>query len=104
MDGAYEGLKELILDQRMAPGEHLNIDALAPRMGISQTPIREALARLEAEGLVVKTPPRGRYLVAPMLDAAAFDHLYEVRLLLEPICREGRLPCRATPPSTAGRG
>jgi DNA-binding GntR family transcriptional regulator len=84
VDGAYEGLKELILDQRVAPGEHLNIDALAAQMGVSQTPIREALARLEAEGLVVKMPRRGRYLVAPMLDGDAFDHLYEVRLLLEP--------------------
>ena len=84
VDAAYEGLKELILDQRVAPGEHLNIDAMAPQMGISQTPIREALARLEAEGLVVKVPPRGRYLVAPLLDAVAFGHLYEMRLLLEP--------------------
>jgi len=74
----------MILDQQVAPGEHLNIDTLAPRLGVSQTPIREALARLEAEGLVVKEQPRGRYVVSPLLDAASFEHLFEVRLLLEP--------------------
>lgn len=74
----------MILDQQVAPSEHLNIDTLAPRLGVSQTPIREALARLEAEGLVVKEQPRGRYVVAPLLDAASFEHLFEVRLLLEP--------------------
>ncbi|MHB8687225.1 MAG: GntR family transcriptional regulator [Candidatus Dormibacteraceae bacterium] len=84
VEGAYETLKELILDQRVAPSEYLNIDALAPQMGISQTPIREALGRLEAEGYVVKLLPQRRYLVAPMLDLTAFEHLYEVRLLLEP--------------------
>jgi DNA-binding GntR family transcriptional regulator len=84
VDGAYEVLKELILDQRLAPGAHVNIDALAPELGVSQTPIREALARLEAEGLVVKQQVRGRFLVAPTLDARSFEQLYEVRLLLEP--------------------
>lgn len=84
VESAYEVLRELILDQRVAPGDHLNIEALAPRMGISQTPLREALVRLEAEGLVVKRPPRGRYLVAPLLDEQSFEHLYLVRTLLEP--------------------
>ena len=83
-DGAYEVLREMILEQQVAPREHLNIDTLAPQLGVSQTPIREALARLEAEGLVVKQQPRGRHVVAPLLDAASFEHLFEVRLLLEP--------------------
>lgn len=88
VESAYEVLRELILDQRVAPGDHLNIEALAPRMGISQTPLREALVRLEAEGLVVKRPPRGRYLVAPLLDEQSFEHLYLVRTLLEPAAAE----------------
>lgn len=84
VESAYEVLRELILDQRVAPGDHLNIEALAPQMGISQTPLREALVRLEAEGLVVKQLSRGRYLVAPLLDEQSFEHLYLVRTLLEP--------------------
>jgi DNA-binding GntR family transcriptional regulator len=84
VEGAYEVLRELILDQRLEPGAHVNIDALAPELGVSQTPIREALARLEAEGLVVKQQPRNRFLVAPALDGRSFEQLYEVRLLLEP--------------------
>lgn len=83
-EGAYEALRELILDQALEPGAHVNIDALAPELGVSQTPIREALARLEVEGLVVKQQPRNRFLVAPALDGRSFEQLYEVRLLLEP--------------------
>jgi DNA-binding GntR family transcriptional regulator len=50
---------------------------------VSQTPIREALARLEAEGLVVKEPLRG-FRASPLLSNAEFDELYDFRLLLEP--------------------
>lgn len=114
-DGAYEVVKEMILDQQVAPREHLNIDTLAPRLGVSQTPIREALARLEAEGLVVKEQPRGRYVVAPLLDATSFEDLFEVRLLLEPhaaslaAARIGKAELRALeqaapPMHRAGRG
>lgn len=88
VESAYEVLRELILDQRVAPGQHLNIEGLAPQMGISQTPIREALVRLEGEGLVVKRAPQGRYFVAPLLDEESFDHLYAVRTLLEPKAAE----------------
>jgi DNA-binding GntR family transcriptional regulator len=80
---AYEKLKVLILDHAIPPGSRLGIDLLAAQLGISQTPVREALARLEGDGLAVRNA-NGRYHAAPRLDLATFEQLYAVRLLLEP--------------------
>ena len=82
-DSVYEAVKELVMDQHIEPGARVNIDQLARELKVSPTPVREALARLEMDGLVIKEPLRG-YSIAPILDSAAFDQLYEVRLLLEP--------------------
>jgi DNA-binding GntR family transcriptional regulator len=82
-DSVYEAVKELVMDQHIEPGARVNIDQLARELKVSPTPVREALARLEMDGLVIKEPLRG-YSIAPVLDAAAFEQLYEVRLLLEP--------------------
>jgi DNA-binding GntR family transcriptional regulator len=82
-DGVYETVKELVMDHGLEPGARVSIDDLARRLSVSQTPVREALARLESDGLVVKEPLRG-YRTAPLLDSAALEQLYEVRLLLEP--------------------
>lgn len=80
---AYELLRALILNHDIQPSTRLGIDVLAARLGISQTPIREALARLEGDGLAERNA-NGRYHAAPRLDLERFDQLYEVRLLLEP--------------------
>lgn len=82
-DSVYETVKELVMDQQLKPGARLNIYGLARRLKVSPTPLREALARLEADGLVLKEPLRG-YSIAPLLDSGAFVQLYEVRSLLEP--------------------
>ncbi len=82
-DDVYEGIRELLFDQYFAPGERLVIDHLAARLGVSPTPVREALARLEADRLVVKEAHKG-YSVAPMLDSQSFLALYEMRLVIEP--------------------
>jgi DNA-binding GntR family transcriptional regulator len=55
----YNTLRADILSLRMAPGEDIDDAALAQRLGLSRTPIREALARLAGDGLVVQTPNRG---------------------------------------------
>jgi DNA-binding GntR family transcriptional regulator len=78
-------VKTLLRDHDLEPGSKLSIDGLARELDVSQTPIREALARGESAGLVVRRPNAG-YLVAPLLDPAALDDLYDVRLLLEPAC------------------
>lgn len=82
-DSVYEVIKGLVIDQQVEPGSRMNIDSLARQLSVSQTPIREGLARLEADGLVIREPLRG-YSVAPLLDASSFDQLYDMRLLLEP--------------------
>jgi len=84
-DGVYETVKALIMDHRIAPGERLNIDALARDLDVSPTPVREAMARLESDGLVTKRALAG-YSVAPLLNYDALDQLFELRLLLEPHC------------------
>jgi DNA-binding GntR family transcriptional regulator len=82
-DDAYETLKALIFDRHIAPDSWMAIDVLARDLGVSQTPIREALARLESDGLVVRGE-NGRYRTEPLLTKASFDALCRVRLLLEP--------------------
>ena len=82
-DEAYTELKSRIMRSELVPGAKLSIDGLAKQLAFSQTPIREALARLESEGLLARRPLSG-YTVEPLLSAAEFDDLFEIRLLLEP--------------------
>ena len=81
-DEVYESVKTLIMDHAIAPGHRVTIDAISRQLDVSPTPVREALARLEADGLVVKRPMAG-YTTASLLTPAEYDHLFEVRLLLE---------------------
>lgn len=80
-DQAYETLKQMIFQQVFRDGERLDCRALAARFGISQTPLKRALERLAAEGLVQVHPRRGTY-VAP-LTPAVVAQVFEVRLLIE---------------------
>lgn len=79
---AYDELKRQILDQRLRPGERLSIDALSRECGVSSSPLREALVRLGAEGLVVFEANAG-YSVAPVPDAEQMRHLLGYRTALE---------------------
>ena len=77
----YDVLRTQIIDGTLAPDERLSEPALASRLGVSRTPVREALRRLEAETLVVEQPTGG-VRVAP-LDVADARQVYEVRARLE---------------------
>jgi len=79
----YGELLSRILSSQIAPDGRITIDALSREMGISQTPIREALHRLDADGVVVRTHLAG-YRVAPRMTKEQFENLVEVRQLLEP--------------------
>ncbi|HEX7892221.1 MAG TPA: GntR family transcriptional regulator [Ramlibacter sp.] len=79
---AYEELKRQILEQRLRPGQRLNIDALSRECGISSSPLREALVRLGSEGLVLFEANTG-FRVAPVPDEAQMKHLLEYRTVLE---------------------
>ncbi len=82
-DHVYDELMVALIDGRLEADEALNIDALARSMEISQTPIREALARLESTGLVVRAALKG-YRVAPLFSVEEVSELMEARALLEP--------------------
>lgn len=64
-DAAYDRLRDWILDGTLAPNEALRDEALAEALGMSRTPVREALQRLEDDGLVMTTATR-RSFVSPV--------------------------------------
>jgi DNA-binding GntR family transcriptional regulator len=80
---AYDALKEALLFREIPPGTRLNLDQIARELGVSNTPVREALRQLEADGLVHKEPYRG-YIALPELDDGVLEEIYEFRLLIEP--------------------
>ncbi|MGF7159214.1 DNA-binding GntR family transcriptional regulator [Rhodoligotrophos appendicifer] len=82
-DEAYALILGQLISLKLPPGARITVDELARQFGISQTPIREALGRLETHGLVTKTHLIG-YRATPQLTREQFQDLYEIRLLLEP--------------------
>lgn len=78
----YEQLIELLIAGELRPGDVITERRMAERLNASRTPIREALGRLESEGLVYKQPSRG-VTVSPF-STEAFVDILNVRQLLEP--------------------
>jgi DNA-binding GntR family transcriptional regulator len=78
---AYDRLKTSLLVGDYPLNRRLTEERLAAQLGVSRTPVREALLRLAAEGLVQRSPEGGWYPTAP--DVSAVHDLYEVRLVLE---------------------
>src|SRR3954454_9399652 len=78
---ATELIRDAIIEGRLEPGRRLKEEELARELGISRTPVREALLVLQAEDLVVATPNRGA--TVRIHDAKDLDDLYELRSLLE---------------------
>ena len=83
VEWAYEHLLSMLMTVQIAPGERIAIDTVARQLGISQTPIREALSQLEAEKLVFKMPNVG-YRASPRMTRDEVHDLYTLRLLVEP--------------------
>jgi len=81
-DLVADAIRTAILSGRLAQGETLVERRLAERLGVSKTPVREALIGLAATGLVVIGPNRG--VTVRVVDRADLRKAYEVRLLLEP--------------------
>jgi DNA-binding GntR family transcriptional regulator len=98
-DDVHDVLVDMLMNHTLAPGSRLNIEALAKTLGVSPTPVREALARVEAEGLIVKEPRRG-YLVAPLISLDDLHSLIDFRLLIEPEAAAAAAR-RATPEQAA---
>ncbi|WCE06230.1 GntR family transcriptional regulator [Pseudoxanthomonas sp. JBR18] len=81
---AYQDLRADLLACRIAPGERLKISDMAVQRGVSLGAIREALARLSSDGLVINEPQRG-FRAAP-LSADQLRDLTEVRVHIEGMC------------------
>lgn len=80
-DRAYEYIKARIFNMTYRPGEPLSEVRLAEELGISRTPVREALRRLTTEGLVLSAPGRGR--VVYTLSLRDIDSIFDVKECLE---------------------
>ena len=79
---AYQKILDLILSGETRPGEHLNERQLADMLGMSRTPVRDALLMLEAEGLIVRHGRMGVQIKQMRIDE--FLDALQVRALLEP--------------------
>ncbi len=80
-DKIYDRLRELILERQLAPGERILVDHLAAEMGVSRTPILNALRRLSQEGAVQVFPRRGIYV--RRYGKAEMARLFAVREVLD---------------------
>ena len=81
-DGVYRVLRTAILDGTVPPGGQLREAHIAADLGISRSPLREALTKLEEEGLIVKIPFRGAFVVE--VSARDVAEITSIRLLVEP--------------------
>lgn len=94
----YETLRQSILEQVLRPGERLAEEELAEALGVSRTPIREAITRLETEGIVERSSVRT--VTVSRLSPKAIAEVYEVREWLDGVV--AYLACRRiTPPRLA---
>jgi DNA-binding GntR family transcriptional regulator len=80
-DWVYEEIRQAIIDLRLRPGEPLREAAIASQLGVSKTPIREALSRLEQERLVETVSFKGA--VVSGYSDRDLEEIYELRALLE---------------------
>lgn len=80
-DRAYRSLREHLRSGVIVIGQPLQEEVLAAQLGVSRTPVREALTRLASEGLLASD---GRSFVVPALTERDIDEIYELRLMLEP--------------------
>ena len=82
----FESLREAIIQGKLGPGERLMEIQLAEEMGVSRTPVREAIRKLELEGLVVMIPRKGAYVAGLSLKDIA--DVFEIRRALEGLAAE----------------
>jgi DNA-binding GntR family transcriptional regulator len=77
---AYESIRDLILHLEIQPGETVTETSLSQRLGISRTPVREAVKRLEQEGLIVTTNRRKR---AYVLTVQEIEEIFDLKICIE---------------------
>jgi len=77
----YKLLRDKILGREFEPGERLQLALLAQQLGVSRTPVRDALNQLASEGLVEIRPRRGTFVARA--DLATVEELYQLRLMID---------------------
>lgn len=77
----YETIKQRILTCEYAPGTWLDENSVCKELGVSRTPVRDALSRLEQDGLIKIHPKRGSYVTELSLNT--FNSIHDIRLLAE---------------------
>jgi DNA-binding GntR family transcriptional regulator len=92
-------LRSAIVQGSLKPNQRLVEEAIAGQLGVSRTPVREALRRLEAEGLVIYTPQRGA--IVRQVSTAELAEVYDLRILLE--CYAARTAAERIQPSDLGQ-
>jgi DNA-binding GntR family transcriptional regulator len=80
-DAVYDRVKDDIAEFRLVPGDRFTESEVAARLGVSRTPVRQALFRLQREGFV-QVHFRSGWQVQPF-DFELFEHLYDLRVVLE---------------------
>lgn len=81
-DHVYDSILDMLLRSDPTPGTRLPIDTIAHQLGVSPTPVREALVHLERTGLVIREALKG-YRVAPPISAEQLREVLEAREMLE---------------------
>jgi DNA-binding GntR family transcriptional regulator len=97
-DRVYQTLRALLREGKLGAGERLREVPLAAQLGVSRTPVREALARLASEGLVAV---EGRGYVSGGVGHRDVDDIYELRALLEPAAIRQAATVARDPPAPA---
>ncbi|MFC5061932.1 GntR family transcriptional regulator [Actinomycetospora atypica] len=93
-EDAYRAIRDAIVEGTLAPGERLNDNDLVAWLGVSRTPVREALARLEQAGLVQTRP--GRYTMVSPLDVRAARNAQSVTAAMHELAVREALPNLST--------
>ena len=80
----FQIIRDGILEKKYQENEELKENTLGKELGVSRTPVREALRQLELEGLVTIVPNKGAYVTG--ISAKDVKEIYEIRYLLEGLC------------------
>ena len=83
-DSVYLWVKNAIIQGEFKPGEHIAQARLTKTLGVSRTPVRDAIKRLEAEGLLITKPHCGA--VVFQLSKERLTEIYDIRILMEQYC------------------
>jgi DNA-binding GntR family transcriptional regulator len=77
----YAILKDSVLRRKLKPGAKISVDVVAQQLGVSRTPVMDALKRLAADGLVEILPRRGTFVTE--LNAQDVSELFDIRIMME---------------------